>query len=177
MTHVQSARFLKIIAGLFFLLLFAWSGIYAAINYSEYFPNGSTVLQSQANGWTAPGGGAAKDIATPDWCQTVTSTLGGTIFVPTGTAGEWNAFKANKPAGVSVANCYVPPPSPTYMFTDFLGTSDSVGTTAYHWGSACIYRTRQNITDGWAPETAVYPYWAAWYTYSPGCNVPQYGTY
>jgi hypothetical protein len=28
--------------------------IYATINYAELFPNGSTVVQSQVNGWTTP---------------------------------------------------------------------------------------------------------------------------
>ena len=40
--------------------------VFAAINYSEYFPNGSTVLQSESNGWATPISGASKEIMTPE---------------------------------------------------------------------------------------------------------------
>ena len=49
-----------------FLLLIGGTIAYTAINYSEYFPNGSQVAQSQLNGWTTPTGGASKDIDTPE---------------------------------------------------------------------------------------------------------------
>lgn len=40
-------------------------------------------------------------------CKKVTDASGKDIFVPTKSCAEWNAFKANLPAGVTVSNCFV----------------------------------------------------------------------
>lgn len=38
-------------------------------------------------------------------CYKVTNTSGNSYFIPTKTIAEWNAFNANKPAGVTVSGC------------------------------------------------------------------------
>ncbi len=41
-------------------------------------------------------------------CQKITNSSGKDLFIPTKSSGEWNAFVANKPAGVTVENCCTP---------------------------------------------------------------------
>jgi len=63
-------------------------------------------------------------------CKKVNATDGKSYFVPTNTAGEWSAFRANKPSGVSLGSCggsidYTVPG--TYTFTVPLGGRLAIG--------------------------------------------------
>lgn len=91
-------------------LISLWSilgsgAIYATINYSELFPNSSTVVQSQTNGWTSPLSWASKEVMTPEWCKKITSSLWYSYHIPTGSTAEWTSFRDNLPSGVSIASC------------------------------------------------------------------------
>ena len=90
------------------IALFGGAMAYTAINYSEYFPNGSQVVQSQLNGWTTPIGWASKDVETPEGCRKITSTQWVAMLIPTRTLAEWNAFKNALPSGVSIWACANP---------------------------------------------------------------------
>jgi hypothetical protein len=81
--------------------------IYATINYAELFPNGSTVVQSQVNGWTTPLSWVSKEVMTPEGCQKITSTLSYVYHIPTRSMAEWVSFRDHLPSGVSVASCIV----------------------------------------------------------------------
>lgn len=91
------------------------SVLYAAINYSEYFPNGSSTLQSLSNGWTTPVSNNTKEIDTPEWCRRVTSTQGTAMFIPTRTLAEWVSFRDHLPSGMSIATCTIAPITGTYI--------------------------------------------------------------
>ncbi len=90
----------------FFVVLLLSSWVYGAINYSEFFLNGSTVIQSQSNGWTTPVNSASKEIMTPEWCKRITSVQWQIMFIPTKTIAEWNSFKSGIPVGVIISECY-----------------------------------------------------------------------
>lgn len=91
---------------LIMLALLGCSGvIYGAINYSEYFPNSTTLFQSQANGWASNTGWVAKEIMTPEWCRKITSTASSKMFIATNTLTEWASFRDHLPSGVSVDVC------------------------------------------------------------------------
>lgn len=47
-------------------------------------------------------------------CQSVSATDGKSYFVPTNTAGEWSAFRTNKPAGVILDGCNIVVENPTH---------------------------------------------------------------
>lgn len=78
---------------------------YAGINYGEYFPNGSTTLQSQSNGWAIGTGWISKDILTPEGCKEITSTWTNILFTPTRTLAEWLSFKTNPPPNIGIDTC------------------------------------------------------------------------
>ncbi len=80
----------------------------AAVNYSEYFPNWSAVLQSQSNGWATPVS-SSKEIMTPEWCRNITSSQSSQKLIPTRTMNEWVSFRDHIPSGITINIC-----TPTY---------------------------------------------------------------
>jgi len=49
--------------------------------------------------------GQTVTIDEPDLCQKVTNSGSKDIFIPTATANEWSAFRANKPADITLSSC------------------------------------------------------------------------
>lgn len=100
---------LNIVSLVFGVFGISWSVLAGPnINYWELFPNGSSVYQSQSNGWTTPNPYSIKDIVTPEWCKRiVTWNLVGKSFIPTRSLAEWSFFKAYLPSGVSIIECPV----------------------------------------------------------------------
>jgi len=80
---------------------------YAVINYSECFPSGCSLYQSQTNGWASPKTTTTKEIMTPEGCRKITRTTAvtDTYFIPTKTLAEWVSFRDNPPSGVSIGTC------------------------------------------------------------------------
>ncbi len=60
-----------------------------------------------SNGTTATINLASHSDAACRECKKVTDASGKDIFIPTKSCAEWNAFKANLPAGVTISNCFV----------------------------------------------------------------------
>lgn len=115
--------------------------IYAAVNYSELFPNGPAwYYQSQTNGWSTPAS-TSKDITIWDGsCKRITSTTNTLSFIPTKTQTEWNNFAAHLPSGVSIGSCAV-----NCSYNTYNGSCN----TSCGWGN---YYTYYNITvpaSGW----------------------------
>lgn len=92
-----------------FMNMGVWSlWLHAAINYYEYFPNVSSLYQSQRNWWTTPVWSQSKEIMTPEWCKKITGWYTDTkYFTPTQTWEEWNSFKRFPPAGTTIGECCV----------------------------------------------------------------------
>ena len=66
-------------------------------------------INTAASGWRVDNGNT-KEVHWPSSganCNKVTNNSGHDLFVPTKTTGEWNAFSANKPSGVSIATCQI----------------------------------------------------------------------
>lgn len=132
------------------LALFCISGIaFAAVNYGEYFPNWSAVLQSQSNWWASPilsVGGGVKDIMTPVGCKTITNTNNNIAFIPTRTTGEYNSFTTGKPANLTIST-----PAPTIV--NFL-SSDALGTNG----------------TGLTASPGIPPSWVTWFAITNSSN-------
>ncbi len=91
-----------------FIWILSMSGLVsAAVNYSEYFPNWSTALQSQSNGWATPVS-SSKEIMTPEWCRKITSSQSSQKLIPTRTMNEWVSFRDHIPSGVTINSCLTP---------------------------------------------------------------------
>ena len=87
-----------------FIWILSMSGLVsAAVNYSEYFPNWSTALQSQSNGWATPVS-SSKEIMTPEWCRKITSSQSSQKLIPTRTMNEWVSFRDHIPSGITINN-------------------------------------------------------------------------
>ncbi len=90
-------------ARLFFLIVILFgisaSSLFAALMLPW------NLTENLDNGFLAPKTGS-KDVTTPEGCRTI-SGVGVTkdYFVPTKTTTEWNAFKANRPTGISIGLC------------------------------------------------------------------------
>jgi hypothetical protein len=148
----------RVIFSSFFIILLISSGVYSAINYSEYFPNGSTVVQSQSNGWTSPVNWNTKEIMTSEWCKKITSSQGQMIFIPTKTINEWNSFKNSVAYTVSISECY------TYAWNT--GWWWSCSATCWWWTQSRVVNCQRNdgttISDSYCTETKP--------TATQGCN-------
>ncbi len=125
------------------ILISTISAIYATINYSEYFPNWLVILQSQSDGWTTPISNNTKEIDTPEWCRSITSTQGTTMLIPTRTLAEWVSFRDHIPSGVSVNMCVLP---------------------SMNW----VCSTTPNICNVWSPSG--YSAWSCGWSQTWTCN-------
>lgn len=153
-----------------FIFLVLWIGIafsivYAAVNYAEYFPNWSTVYQSQQNWWTNPvpipyWWYNRKEIVTPDGICRITSTTSTLTFVPTRTLEEWTAYKNHLPAGITLDYC-----TPlTYSWQSAMWPCSASCGPWVQYGSAWCQRSdgekvSQTYCSWWQPAV------------SQGCNV------
>ena len=50
---------------------------------------------------------SSKDIMTPEWCRTITSSQSQMMFIPTRTMAEWASFRDLHPTSISIASCIV----------------------------------------------------------------------
>lgn len=98
-------------------------------------------------------------------CQKVNSTDGKSYFVPTNTAAEWSAFRANKPVGVTLNACCAVPYSWSPAASMSVGRREhaaallSDGKTLVCGGtSSTIYNrcdTYDVSTDSWSPVASL----------------------
>ncbi len=145
---------------------------YGVVNYSEYFPNGSSILQSQSNWWTTPTGGWPKEIMTPEWCRKITSTNWAIMFAPTRTMTEWVSFRDHLPSGVNISGCS------TYSW--YQSGFWVCSLTCWWWTQSQIVSCRQNdgtnVADSYCASTkpatsqscntqtcCSWSVWAGWY--------------
>lgn len=114
-----------------------------AINYNEYFPNGSTIYQNSNSGWVTPVSGASKEIITPEWCKKITGNWASKMFIPTRNSTEWNAFKTSAAGNnITISEC-------TYYCPAKVADGYSLG----QWAENELVTKTKTITHGSCSRT------------------------
>ena len=91
----------------FFILGLIFSALISSISVSAAILLPWNLTENLDNGFLAPKTGT-KDVITPEGCRKISGvSVTKDYFVPTKTVSEWNAFKANKPAGFTISACMV----------------------------------------------------------------------
>ena len=151
--HLKSQTFLTIVA-----LLVGGAIVYAASDLGYFL---SSIV---GNGFQVPVGITARvdtdkivGSAASD-CRIVTNNGGGSIFVPTNSLAEWNAFVSNPPSGVTLASCA---PTCTYAWSSpYTVCADHNNNPPY-----------TNLDSGTCDSSTVNKYKTLSNTYDPNCNL------
>ena len=92
---------------IFFLSIILFFALLPSLSLSAVILLPWNIAENLDNGFLAPKTGT-KDVTTPEGCRKISGvSVTKDYFVPTKTTTEWNAFKANKPAGFTISACMV----------------------------------------------------------------------